>query len=339
MRAMRTLALLLLFGSVAHADAFADLKSLAGTWTFTEEGRHGEATFELVAKGNALVQNSGFFATFYPEDAGTVGLTLLPDAGNAQRFRCAGGAALECKLVDEPAARPGIPRFSAVRITRSSADELVERWTMDVKGRSLMMDVSFHRRSSIVSHPAPAPAPSEVDALLVHPLFGMPFLELEHYEGQLGSLGDALGTDCFPVRIVEESGRTWSRTYAHDGAKNDDWYRWNQPVLSPIGGSVVKVHVNDQVNAPGIMGSGSATFVEVRRDDDVHVMVAHLQDIRVKVGDKVSAGQPLGLVGNNGYSRHPHVHLGAWRDNSPLQLRFDQRAMAELVRRVQAPSH
>ena len=52
----------------------------------------------------------------------------------------------------------------------------------------------------------------------------------------------------------------------------------------------------------------------------VFAMYAHLQpgSIRVKVGDRVSRGQVLGLVGNSGNSTEPHLHFQLMDRNSPL---------------------
>jgi murein DD-endopeptidase MepM/ murein hydrolase activator NlpD len=49
-------------------------------------------------------------------------------------------------------------------------------------------------------------------------------------------------------------------------------------------------------------------------------MYAHFQpgSIRVKVGDKISRGQVLGLVGNSGNSSEPHLHFQLMDRNSPL---------------------
>jgi len=169
-----------------------------------------------------------------------------------------------------------------------------------------------------------------IDAVVLHPVFDTWFLVSEHGYGQSGELGDALGTDCFVGKLVEEGGRTWMRTHAGDGRRNEDWFGWNAPVLAPITGEVVRVHVNPTVNEPGIMTPGVASFVVLRGDDGLHVVVAHLGAIAVEPGRRVEAGQPIGTVGNNGYSRNPHIHLGAWRGGEPLQIRFDQRAMARL---------
>jgi len=35
-------------------------------------------------------------------------------------------------------------------------------------------------------------------------------------------------------------------------------------------------------------------------------------------------GQVIAQVGNNGRSHHPHIHVGAYKDTEPLQIRFDQ---------------
>jgi murein DD-endopeptidase MepM/ murein hydrolase activator NlpD len=60
------------------------------------------------------------------------------------------------------------------------------------------------------------------------------------------------------------------------------------------------------------------------------VLVAHVTDVTVRVGDLVDAGAPVAKMGNNGFGRNPHIHVGAWRDETPLQIRFDLRAAANL---------
>ena len=57
------------------------------------------------------------------------------------------------------------------------------------------------------------------------------------------------------------------------------------------------------------------------------MLIAHVKDVRVAEGDSVVAGEIVASVGNNGYSRQPHVHIGAWRGETALQIRFDQTRM------------
>ncbi len=169
-----------------------------------------------------------------------------------------------------------------------------------------------------------------IEALVIHPIFERRFTTNEHHDGQLGSLGDALGSDCIIHEIVDEDGRLWLRAYKGDGARNEDWYGWRQAVLAPVSGQVLKINVNPTVNEPGSFTPGVASYIILKRDDGVHVLLAHIREPVVAVGDVVEAGQKVALVGNNGNSRHPHIHIGAWKDKTPLQLRFDLTALGRL---------
>jgi hypothetical protein len=173
---------------------------------------------------------------------------------------------------------------------------------------------------------AAEPAPS-IEAVLAHPLFAEIYSCNEHPHGQLKSTGDALATDCYVERLVEEGGRAWLRQYRNSGLKNEDWFGWGVDVLSPCAGKVEKVRENAVTNEPGILGKPPASALVLSCDDGVHFVVAHIAAPVVAVGDSVAAGQKIAQVGNNGMSRHPHIHLGAWRGTEPLQVRFDQTKM------------
>lgn len=168
---------------------------------------------------------------------------------------------------------------------------------------------------------------TEIDSVLAHPPLDAFFTCSEHWQGQLQALGDALGRDCMVERLVEENGRTWTRPYATDGMTNEDWFGWRVPVLSPCDCVVTKMHENQGQNAPGLLGKPPATYLILRRDDGVHFLLAHIQMASVTVGQRVGYGEPIAKVGNNGFGRSPHVHMGAWKDNTPLQIRWDQTRM------------
>ena len=54
----------------------------------------------------------------------------------------------------------------------------------------------------------------------------------------------------------------------------------------------------------------------IRLDElDVNLLLAHLKrgSVLVKIGDRVSAGQPIGHVGNSGNTSEPHLHVHAQR--------------------------
>jgi hypothetical protein len=99
-----------------------------------------------------------------------------------------------------------------------------------------------------------------------------------------------------------------------DGTKNEEYWAWGQPVLAPAAGTVVTVldgipdHPPAMPNpTPHIAGS----HVVIQTAPEEFVVIAHFQQnsVRVKEGDRVLAGDLLGLAGNTGQSTEPHVHI------------------------------
>ena len=171
---------------------------------------------------------------------------------------------------------------------------------------------------------------AEIQTVLAHPIFGQIYSCTEHWQGNLKGLGDELGTDCVIGELVEVDGRTWMRAHASDGRENSDWFGWDKEVLSPCKCEVMKLTENSVINQPGVLGKPPASFIVLKRDDGVFFLLAHVAKVQVSVGQRVESGQPVARVGNNGYSRQPHIHLGAWKGQEPLQIRFDQAAMGRL---------
>lgn len=145
---------------------------------------------------------------------------------------------------------------------------------------------------------------------------------MEHVRGELNDLGDALGSDCLVVGGLGASNGLL-RFYKTDGASNEDWYGWHVEVHAPFDGVVIEVATNQVTNTPGTPGQPPPGFIKFKRADGVVVVYAHLDDIRVHQGDRVRVGQVVALDGNNGSARNPHVHVGAYRDKEPLQIRWD----------------
>lgn len=164
------------------------------------------------------------------------------------------------------------------------------------------------------------------EPILLHPIFQTHYVCSEHFGGQFKELGDALGSDCIIQSFVNQENRKWLRSYKNKGHINSDWYGYNQPVYSPISGTVVRLHLNGKENTPGFIGSGLSSFIIIK-NKKLFVILAHVKDIKVKKNDKVMEGQKIALVGNNGQSWHPHIHIGAWYDKEPIQIQFDQYKM------------
>ncbi len=62
--------------------------------------------------------------------------------------------------------------------------------------------------------------------------------------------------------------------------------------------------------------------------------MGHIRNPQVSDGDTVEEGQLIAYVGNNGYARNPHIHLGAYKDGMPLSIGFDPQKVASVRNRV-----
>jgi hypothetical protein len=109
-------------------------------------------------------------------------------------------------------------------------------------------------------------------------------------------------------------------TYHGDGAKNEDYWAWSQPALAPVDGEVVEaidgnedLEPNTNQANPAAAAKPAGNHVVIKASDSEYVLIAHLRhgSVRVQPGDRVSAGDVLGLVGSSGNSSEPHIHIHA----------------------------
>ncbi len=104
-------------------------------------------------------------------------------------------------------------------------------------------------------------------------------------------------------------------THAGTGAANTDYWAWGQPVVAPAAGQVVAAVDGIADNQPLTGGvnttdpAGNHVLLDVGHGE--YVLLAHFQEgsVAVKAGDRVEAGQPLGLCGSSGNSSEPHLHV------------------------------
>ncbi|MEP6647871.1 MAG: peptidoglycan DD-metalloendopeptidase family protein, partial [Saprospiraceae bacterium] len=103
------------------------------------------------------------------------------------------------------------------------------------------------------------------------------------------------------------------KTFRTNGKKNEDYYAFGQPLIAPCDAEVVTVIDGVKDNIPGEMNTDQVTgnTVVLKTAAVEYILFAHfkLNSIKVKVGDKVTRGQMLGLCGNSGNSSEPHLHF------------------------------
>lgn len=189
--------------------------------------------------------------------------------------------------------------------------------------------------SGEVSYAQEAP-PQPIEAVVLHPIAAVPYMCGEHAHGGLSSLGDMYGKDCMVVGTdtTRAADQRLPSLFEGDGLENEDWFGWEVELLAPCDGSVTATGENPRTNRPGQFPDRDtvepASEIRFTCADGTRVVYAHVRNLRVAPGDAVAAGDVVAAIGNNAVSKAPHVHLGAWRADTPLQIRFDLRALGAL---------
>src|SRR5690625_2072603 len=167
-------------------------------------------------------------------------------------------------------------------------------------------------------------------SVTIYPVFKQAFMTSEHPEGELQPMGDALGRDFVAVKFVDG----FTRTFVNDGKRNEDWFGYMLDVFAPCDALVESVNIVESKNTPGTHTNTPTSSVTFVCENDVRIFYGHLIDIKVKPHDRVVKGQHIAKCGNNGTSWHPHVHVGAWKDQQPLQIQVDLTELGKIQRDV-----
>ncbi len=140
-----------------------------------------------------------------------------------------------------------------------------------------------------------------------------------------------------------------SRSYRGRGQRLSDYYTWQASVYAPAGGVVVALEnsVRDnEINRPNATLPWG-NYVIIDHGQGEFSLLAHFKQdsLRVKVGDKVTSGQLLGLAGNSGFSYAPHIHyqlqdgpsLGAQTLPATFARYYEASARSLVLRTNQVP--
>lgn len=95
------------------------------------------------------------------------------------------------------------------------------------------------------------------------------------------------------------------------------------PICAARGGVVVEVKQNSNKGGKTIKYQEYGNYVTICHDDGTLANYFHLQKggSKVKVGDKVKAGQVIGLSGNTGWSSGPHLHFQVYTFDEEMQMK------------------
>lgn len=104
--------------------------------------------------------------------------------------------------------------------------------------------------------------------------------------------------------------------FSHQDEENRDAVDFALPeatlVMAAREGTVMQVQDGFKANGQDReRDAGRANFIRILHSDGSMALYGHLQagGMRVRPGQAVQAGQPIGLSGNSGYSTAPHLHF------------------------------
>lgn len=134
------------------------------------------------------------------------------------------------------------------------------------------------------------------------------------------------------LRVPERFAIDWvkldetGRVFSGDGSRLEDFAYYGAEILSVAEGTVVNIYDEADEQIPNQPATGitaeniGGNMIVVDIGGGNHAFYAHLQrgSLRVKLGDRVVAGQVLGLLGNTGNSSAPHLHFHVMDGPSPL---------------------
>lgn len=104
-------------------------------------------------------------------------------------------------------------------------------------------------------------------------------------------------------------------THRGKGTANADYWAWGQPILAPADARVVAIENGARDNRPQVelenRRAPAGNHIVLDFGNGEFALLAHMRrgSVRVRPGQKVKAGQVLGVCGNSGNSSEPHLHF------------------------------
>ncbi|MFD4367075.1 M23 family metallopeptidase [Rhodococcus sp. NPDC058521] len=216
------------------------------------------------------------------------------------RHRDQNGSALGLKAATVAAATGAIVAGGAQLGAGSAAAHPAEAQSFETSPGN----AATHVNQSIAGLPFEVPAgvvpenfeipeiPKELEAVA-------PDLEAQAAQAQqwINSLNPIKPTTVQPVSgtLTSSFGPRWG---AHHGGLD---------VAAPIGTPVLAAADGQVIDAGPASGFGQ--WVRVQHDDGTITIYGHVNDYLVNSGQRVTAGQPIATVGNQGQSTGPHLHF------------------------------
>ena len=237
--------------------------------------------------------------------------------------------------------RPGLNIAGAERLKLAAGTRAVVILWVPVEARSVPASIQ-HRltleqgtgdsvRTQMLDGPA---VPVTAEAVVIGPpLRGGVWLTANgpgNESGHRRAMIPIAGTPAIAQRFAIDYVRVGDddKTFKGERLKNESYHAQGTDAIAVANGTVVAVKDSIPENVPGITSRAVPITLETVGGNHViidiggghYAFYAHLQpgSIKVKLGDRVTRGQVVGLVGNSGNSTEPHLHFHISDANSPL---------------------
>lgn len=239
--------------------------------------------------------------------------TMLPPGGSAAVFMDVAVAA-DAPLPARVVARITIKRQAA------GADGRPAPWPADAP---VPAQISFDGAETVLAPPATVVAP---------PLRGDGWVAINGCCDTLTSHRGAIMAVNGQLRVPERFAIDWvqlgtdRRVVTGDAGSLSSYRYYGSPVHAAAAGVVVNRFDGAEEQVPGADAKGitpetiGGNMLVVDIGGGAYAFYAHLQkgSLRVELGDRVTAGQAIALLGNTGNSTAPHLHFQLMDGPSPL---------------------
>lgn len=175
---------------------------------------------------------------------------------------------------------------------------------------------------------------SDVSSLVIHPPFRSGLWLFANGPSKLGDHRKFIHTLDGLASNTQRFASDWmllgpdGRLAKGELSKNPSYYCYGSDILAVADGTVTDVTegipenipLTEERAVPNKRELMSGNYIILKLESGEYAFYGHLQpgSIRVKIGDKVSAGQAIGRIGNSGNSDAPHLHFHISDANDPL---------------------
>ena len=149
---------------------------------------------------------------------------------------------------------------------------------------------------------------------------------------------DSHSYDVYGQRWAYDFDKNIDGKYFHDdGNINENYYGYNEPLLSPIDGFVLTIQDGEKdsraysdlrvsQDSKDVRGN----YIVIKAEHSEYVTLCHIKkgSFKVKEGDIVKQGQEIAKVGNSGRTKGAHIHMQVNKgddffNSDPLIIRFN----------------